>query len=247
MPNNLVFNNSADSLRTHIYGATSGGAITSIMVDSTGIMQVGGSISATFTGGEVTATVNGSVTATVNGSVTATVNGSVTATVNGSVTATVNGSVTATVNGSVTATVNGSVTATVNGSVTATVNGSVTATVNGSVSVTLASHGFTSSSASLTGLTTDLTNTDFVFDTSTIKDYTFYIRNVGADTVAARLQISPTLTEAFFANDTTLQILITPGQNATLVPGIFLNYTRLEVYGSPSATFTVTAFFNGQF
>ena len=223
MPNNLVFNSSADSLRARIFGATSGGTVTSVLVDSTGMMQVGGSVSATFVGGEVTATVNGSVTATVNGSVTATVNGSVTATVNGSVTATVNGSV------------------------TATVNGSVTATVNGSVSVTLASHGFTSSSASLTGLTADLTNTDFVFDTSTIKDYTFYIRNVGADTVAARLQISPTLTEAFFTNDTTAQITVTPGQNATLVPGIFLNYTRLEVYGSPNATFTITAFFNGQF
>lgn len=302
MPNNLVFNNVAQSLLTQIHGVTSAGTVTAILTDDAGRLDIRGSVTSTINGsvtatvtGEVTATVNGSVTATVNGSVTATVTGEVTATVSGSVTATVTGEVSATVNGSVTATVTGEVSATVTGEVTATVNGSVTATVTGEVtatvtgevtatvsgsvtatvtgevtatvtgevtatvvgsvtatvagevSVTIAAHGFTSSFATLTGISADLTDTSFSFDTSTIKDYTFYVNNTGSATVLARIQISPTTTESFFTNDTTAQITLTPGQINTLVPGIFLNYTRIQVYGSPSATFTVLAYFNGQF
>ena len=289
MPNNLVFNNVAENLKTQIYGSTSGGTITSVLVDSNGNIQLGGSVTATVVAGTVTV-VGGNITATVaagtvtvsavsqgtvtvvGGNITATVaagtvtveGGNITATVAAGTVTVVGGNITATVAaGNITATVaagtvtveGGNITATVAAGTVTVVGGNITATiaagtvtiVGGSISATIAGHGFTSSNTTLNTNTAALTNTAFQFDTSQFDNhYSFYIMNTGAATVSVRLQVSPTTTNSYFVNDNTAEVTLTQNQAIVLVPGYFLNYTRVQVLGVGSDTSTVVAYINAQ-
>ncbi|OGO78630.1 MAG: hypothetical protein A2Y23_10150 [Clostridiales bacterium GWB2_37_7] len=274
MPNNLVFNNSAQELKVQIYGITSGAAVTGLLVDNSGNMQVGGSVTATIAN-TVTVTANSfdiralasaTDTVSVTGSVTATIANTVTVT--GQVTVTANdfnirslasATDTVSVTGSVTATIANTVTVT--GQVTVTANafdiralasatdtvsvtGSVSATIANTVTVSLGGHGFTTSTLTISTADAALTNTAFQFDTSQYKDYSFYIVNTGTAAVSVRLQISPTTTQTFFMNDNTPEISLAQDAQTVLVPGLFLNYTRIQVTGAQ--TITAIAYFNGQ-
>ncbi len=274
MPNNLVFNDSAQNLKVQIYGITSGASITGLLVDNSGNLQVGGSVAATIAN-TVTVTANSfdiralsSVTDTVSvtGSVSATIANTVTVT--GQVTVTANSfdiralssaTDTVSVTGSVSATIANTVTVT--GQVTVTANsfdiralssatdtvsvtGSVNATIANTVTVSIGGRGFTSSSLTISTSDAALTNTAFQFDTSQYKDYSYYIVNTGTAAVSVRIQISPTTTETYFVNDITAEVSLAQGAQTVLVPGIFLNYTRIQVSGAE--TITAIAYFNGQ-
>ena len=202
MPNNLVFNNSAQELKVQIYGITSGAAVTGLLVVTSGNMQIGGSVTATIAN---TVTVTGQVTVTAN---------------------------------------NFSIRALASATDTVSVTGSVTATIANTVSVSLAGHGFTTSTLTITTADGALTSTAFQFDTSQYKDYSFYVVNTGTAAVSVRLQISPTTTQTFFANDNTTEVSLAQNAQTVLVPGIFLNYTRIQVRGAQ--TVTAIAYFNGQ-
>jgi hypothetical protein len=196
MPNNLVFNYSAQELKAQIYGITSGATLTGILVDNNGVLQIGGG---------VTATIANTVTVTANSfdirSLSAATD-------------------------------------------TVSVSGGITATIANTVTVSIGGHAFTSSNLTISTGSGALTNTAFQFDTSQYKDYSFYIVNTGTAAVSVRLQISPTTTETFFTNDNTPEISLAPNTKAVLVPGFFLNYTRVQVTGSE--TVTALAYFNAQ-
>jgi hypothetical protein len=70
--------------------------------------------------------------------------------------------------------------------------------------------------------------------------------NTGTATVSVRLQVSPTTVESYYVNDNTAEVTLTQNQATVLVPGLFLNYTRLRVLGTSDATVTSQAYFNGQ-
>ena len=280
MPNNLVFNDSAENLKVQSFGATSGGTVTSLLVANDGALQVGGTITAAIAD---TVTVTGAVSVTANSfdiralsSVTDTVSvaGSVTATIANTVTVTGEVSVTAnsfdiralssatdtvSVAGSVTATIANTVTVTGAVSVTAnsfdiralssatdtvSVAGSVTATIANTVTVSVGGYGFTSSDLNIALTDVSLTNTAFSFDTSQMKQYSFYVVNTGTAAISVRLQVSPTTSETYFVPDNTSEVALTQNQAAVLVPGYFLNYTRVQVLGAQTAT--AVAYFNGQ-
>ena len=235
MPNNLVFNNSAQELKVQIYGITSGSTVTGLLVDNSGNMQVGGS---------VTATIANTVTVTANSfDIRALASATDTVSVTGSVTATIANTVTVT--GQVTVTANSfDIRALASATDTVSVTGSVSATIANTVTVSLGGHGFTTSTLTITTADAALTNTAFQFDTSQYKDYSFYVVNTGTAAVSVRLQISPTTTETFFVNDNTTEFSLAQDAQTVLVPGIFLNYTRIQVAGAQ--TITAIAYFNGQ-
>ena len=248
MPNNLVFNNVAENLKTQIYGSTSGGTITSVLVDSNGNIQLGGSVTATVVAGTVTV-VGGNITATVAAgtvTVSAVSQGTVTV-VGGNITATVAAGTVTVEGGNITATVAAGTVTVVGGNITATIAAGTVTIVGGSISATIAGHGFTSSNTTLNTNTAALTNTAFQFDTSQFDNhYSFYIMNTGAATVSVRLQVSPTTTNSYFVNDNTAEVTLTQNQAIVLVPGYFLNYTRVQVLGVGSDTSTVVAYINAQ-
>lgn len=49
MPNNIIFNDAAENLKSQIYGTTSGGALTPLLVESDGTLNVTATISGTVT------------------------------------------------------------------------------------------------------------------------------------------------------------------------------------------------------
>jgi hypothetical protein len=267
MPNNLVFNDSAQNLKVQTFGTTSGGTVTSLLVANDGTLQVGGSITVANTvtvAGSVTAaiadtvTVAGLVSVTANGfdirflsdaTDTVSVTGSVTAAIADTVT--VAGSVTAAIADTVT--VAGLVSVTANSfdirflsdaTDTVSVTGSVTATIANTVTVSVVGYGFTTSDLTINLTDAGLTNTAFSFDTSQMKQYSFYVVNTGAATISVQLQVSPTTTETFFVPDKTAEVALTSNQAAVLVPGYFMNYTRLQVAAGETAS--AIAYFNGQ-
>ncbi len=202
MPNNLVFNYSAQELKAQVYGITSGATITGLLVDNTGTLQVGGSVTATIAN---TVTVTGQVTVTAN---------------------------------------NFNIRSLAAATDTVTVTGSVTATIAGTVTVSLGGHAFTTSDLSISTADGALTNTAFQFNTSQYKDYSFYVVNTGTAALSVRIQVSPTTTETYFTNDSTSEISLAQNAQTVLVPGVFLNYSRIQVAGAQ--TVTALAYFNAQ-
>ena len=202
MPNNLVFNDSAENLKVQSFGATSGGTVTSLLVANDGALQVGGTITAAIAD---TVTVTGAVSVTANSF---------------------------------------DIRALSSATDTVSVAGSVTATIANTVTVSVGGYGFTSSDLNIALTDVSLTNTAFSFDTSQMKQYSFYVVNTGTAAISVRLQVSPTTSETYFVPDNTSEVALTQNQAAVLVPGYFLNYTRVQVLGAQTAT--AVAYFNGQ-
>lgn len=202
MPNNLVFNDSAQNLKVQSFGSTSGGTITSLLVANDGTLQVGGSITATIAN---TVTVTGQVSVTAN---------------------------------------DFDIRSLSSATDSVSVTGAVTATVANTVSVSVVGSGFTSSSLTIALDNAGLTDTAFSFDTSQMKQYSFYVANTGTAAISVRLQVSPTTAETYFIPDKTIEVSLTADQSTVLVPGYFLNYTRIQAVSSETAS--AVAYFNGQ-
>jgi len=81
------------------------------------------------------------------------------------------------------------------------------------------------------------TNTAFSKDTSLQTEYTFYVFNTtAATTMTAWLQISPTTAESYFVDDPSTVTVFTGIGKAVLVASRYLQYTRLAMVSSASAT-----------
>ena len=105
----------------------------------------------------------------------------------------------------------------------------------------LTSSNFTESTSVFTDFAAGAT---FMQDTSKLTEYSFWIANSSSETLTARIQISPTDTEADFIEDVGTELVINGTTTAILVPSRFLKYTRLDIDPSgTSASFTV--YFNG--
>ena len=135
-------------------------------------------------------------------------------------------------------------TVSVQGTVTAAIAGTVPVNITSTVPINIAGHGFTTSNLTITLGAGNLTNTAFNFNTSQMRQYSFYIRNTGTSTISASIQVSPTTTEAYYTSGTTASATLSQGRAIALVPAYFMNYTRLQVTSSQTATAVV--YFNGQ-
>jgi len=280
MPNNLIFNNSAESLKVQVYGVTSGATVTGLLVDGSGYLQVAGTVNATLAGGTVSVTANDFDIRTLTSADQVTLAGG-TVSVNirtltsadqvtlagGTVSVTANSFDIRTLTSADQVTLaGGTVSVTANsfdirtltsadqvtlagGTVSVTANSfDIRSLSQASDTISFGTHGFTSSSLTITSTEIGFTSTAFYIDTSQIKDYSFYVYNSSQTaTVSVRLQVSPTTTDSYFANDTTAQILAGASSLNVLVPGYFMNYTRLQILKTSANTCTLELYFNGQY
>lgn len=112
--------------------------------------------------------------------------------------------------------------------------------------ITTALPQFTSTSVTLTGITT-ATVTALTSDTSLRTMYSFYVKNDSATNTAtftAWLQISPVDSETYYVNDSSSAYTVGGQSKAVLVAARFLNYTRLLIQGSDTASAII--YYNAQ-
>ncbi|MFZ5965978.1 MAG: DUF6385 domain-containing protein [Bacillota bacterium] len=112
------------------------------------------------------------------------------------------------------------------------------------VNVDVVANGFAENVATIANYNFTTETTTLSVDTSAKTLYSFYVKNTGASTVTAKLQISPTTTAADFIDDP-------GGDTATLAPSTgkdvlatqrYLKYTRLHLSGT--GTSTIFAYYN---
>ena len=226
--NNLVFNNTAEELKTSIYGQKrSDGTTVPIQLDDNNALIVSG----TVTVGQITAPITiGNTSLTVAGTVTV-ANPITISQITAPVTI---GNTSLTVAGSVT--VANPITVS---QITAPVtigNTSLTVFINGNA--------FTSSVATAaTGLTpTVLFNN---LDISTVKVATFLLYNTSGVAATVSLQISPTTSNTYYITDSVVgNITLLGNSSAIIVVGRFAQYARL-ICSSLTAG-SITAYYNGQ-
>ena len=208
MPNNVVFNYNPAELKTQIFGLN-GSTVRAVTVDSNGFIQ---------------ATVTGQVSIANTVTVTGEVSVANTVTVTGQV------SVTGEVSVANTVTVTGQV------SVTGEVSVANTVTVTGQVSVT------GTVSAQVYPILTEVSYQDVLVtpnttlsitiqDLSTIKEYSYYVRNNSTQpdvTVNVILQLSPTDDTAYFVSDATITGFV--NTNSTIITsGKVMKHARLQI------------------
>ena len=250
--NSLVFNTTADELRTSIYGNNRDtGSLQLLQLNGSGELLVSGALNIT----NELLTVSGSVTLnnellTVSGSVTLnnellTVSGSVT--LNNTL-LTVTGAVTL---NNVLLTVTGDVTLnnallTVTGDVTLnnallTVTGDVTLN-NALLTVFVEGNQFTALTQTFGGVTLAgiaLPETDI----SQLRTATMFVNNTGANAVTLTLQLSPDGT-TYFDDPNYTNVGVAGTTSTIMVLGIFAQYAQIEYNPDTSATFAV--YYNGQ-
>jgi len=250
--NSLVFNTTADELRTSIYGNNRDtGSLQLLQLNGSGELLVSGALNIT----NELLTVSGSVTLnnellTVSGSVTLnnellTVSGSVT--LNNTL-LTVTGDVT--LNNAL-LTVTGDVTLnnallTVTGDVTLnnallTVTGDVTLN-NALLTVFVEGNQFTALTQTFGGVTLAgiaLPETDI----SQLRTATMFVNNTGANAVTLTLQLSPDGT-TYFDDPNYTNVGVAGTSSTIMVLGIFAQYAQIEYDPDTSATFAV--YYNGQ-
>ena len=216
MPNNIVFNNVAEQLKTQIYGT--GGAIAT---DGDGKLSINtvdevSNVASVDTVDEVT---NVSSVDTVDEVTNVSSVDTVDEVSNVSSVDTVDEVSHVTLIDTLT-------------EITNTVNVSVASNFIEDVA-TIANYDFTTETTALEISTADMDM------------YSFYVNNAAdsGGAVTAKLQISPTDTDADFIDDLSSAFEIDVDSSAVLVPQKFLKYTRLHLAGT--TTGTVIAYFNG--
>jgi hypothetical protein len=110
-------------------------------------------------------------------------------------------------------------------------------------SIKMASRLFTESTTTIEGVT----DSAGIFEQNTGEQsmYSFYVYNTGSNTLTVQLQISPTTTDSYFADDPSGTVAVTSGSKAALVAQRFLQYTRL-FYETSGATCTFDVYYNAQ-
>ncbi|WHE06583.1 DUF6385 domain-containing protein [Thermoanaerobacterium thermosaccharolyticum] len=216
MPNNIVFNPVAEQLKTLIHGMQ-GTTPTPLLLDPTT--------------GKLLSTVDGSVT--VAGTVTA----------QGTLTVTSSNFDIRPLTGATDSVTISSGSVTVAGTVTVTASALDIRPITASTdSVTLGSRTFLEDSTAIAGVTG--TGVVLMENTGNKSMYSYYITNTGTNTIAVKLQISPTTTDTYFVDDTT-SINLAGGSITVLTAVKFMQYTRLY-YDTGGAAATAEFYYNAQ-
>lgn len=237
MPNNIVFNDSAQNLKVQIYGSNTS---TPLQVDGSGNMVVNVANNVTVTGSvNVTNTVE--IRALTYTTDTVTVTGAVNVANSVDIRALTYTVDSITVTGAVNVANTVNIRALSYATDTVTVTGIVE--VANSPTVQIGGYAFSASNTTLSS-EEGATITSFKFDTSQYKLYTFYIYNSGTNAISAQLEVSPVDTDSYYVPDKSIAISLGGGEKQILIPGYFLNYTRLKI--SSSSAFTAEVYFNGQ-
>ena len=257
MPNNLVFNNSADQLKTSIYGSD-GTSLKPIAVNSNG------SISITATAFDIRNLASGKDTVDIGNTVTVqSTDLDIRNLVAGQDTVDVNtvGSILSNV--TVQATdfeirdlASGKDTVDIGNTVTVQstdldirnlVAGQDTVdigTVAGIINSNVSSRSFVEDNVNL-GALTNTTGTTLEEDISTFTSYSYFIRNTGSDTVQITVEGSPVLDDSYYVAIESAQP-VGGGASAIIATGKFIKYLRLRYTVANSETANVIAYFNGQ-
>ncbi|EYE89499.1 hypothetical protein Q428_02440 [Fervidicella metallireducens AeB] len=237
MPNNIIFNDSAQNLKVQIYGSNTN---TPLQVDGSGNMFVNVANNVTVTGAvNVSNTVE--IRALTYTTDTVTVTGAVNVANSVDIRALSYTVDSITVTGAVNVSNTVDIRALSYTTDTVTVTGAVD--VANSPTVQIGGYAFTASNATLTS-DEGTTITSFKFDTSQYKLYTFYIYNSGTNPITAELEVSPVDTDSYFVSDKSIAVPLAGGEKQVLIPGYFLKYTRVKI--SSLAAFTAEVYFNGQ-
>ena len=85
----------------------------------------------------------------------------------------------------------------------------------------------------------------FAQDTSEQKTYSFYVYNTGTNTVTCKLQVSPTTVDAYYTDDTSGEVGISPDDKYVFFTNEFMKYTRL-FYETSGAACTFEVHYNAQ-
>ena len=252
MPNNIVFNDVANQLKTAIYG-TDGTNQVQISVNSEGAVIIATSDPISVTG-TVTVTANDF---DIRGLTAASDTVTVTANdfdIRGLTAASDTVTVTANdfdIRGLTAASDTVTVTANdfdIRGLTAASDTVTVTATDFEIRQLTAASDAITSFmnvASSTVDAPATQTGTILQMDTSDKSMYSYYIKNNDTTSLTVNIQISPTTTDGYFVNDSSEPVVIGNGESTVLVPKQYLNYTRLY-YEAASAAPSFEAYYNAQ-
>jgi hypothetical protein len=233
MPNNLVFNEVAEQLKTLVYGSNAGIAV-AIKVDGSGNVAIRGLAASTDTvsiGGVVTVTASAFDIRYLSASTdTVSIGGTVTVTASAldirSLAADTD-TVTVTASNFDIRSLNADTdTVSIGGTVTVTASALDIRSLSGVTdSIMIAGNIFTESSASITsGSGSHVTMTT---DNSQQNLYSFYIRNTGEASITAKLQLSPVSNDNYFVDDLSGHTVIAANEKAVLVAQRYLKFSRV--------------------
>jgi len=250
MPNNLVFNNVADQLKTQIFGQ-SGTDILAVQTDTSGNLAIVGTVTSVVTSGTITALLDTVTAVVTSGTITALLDTVTTVVTSGTITALLDTVTAVVTSGTITALLDTVTAVVTSGTITALLDtvtavvtsGTITALLDTVTAVTSAI--FTETSTTVVDITNQ-TVTTLTLDTSLQKVFSFYVSNIAANgTVTALLRIAPVNTDTFYVNDETGPIAIGPNSKSVLAAQKFLKFTRL-VLNAGADTISAEVAFNSQ-
>ncbi|SKA79513.1 hypothetical protein SAMN05443428_10380 [Caloramator quimbayensis] len=220
MPNNIIFNETAEELKAQVFGLK-GTTLQSLQLDDSGNLMISGSM-----------TVSGPVTVVAESLSIRALSGD---------TDSVAISGTVTVAGTVT--VGNTVTVVAESlSIRSLSADTDTVSIGGTVNVIKTGNSFTENNATITDVAG--TGVTLLFDSSQQTLYSYYVKNNAANTIQVRLQISPTDNDDYFINDQTVATDVSPESAVVIAPKYFLRYTRLY-YDTGTYTADFEAYCNG--
>lgn len=221
MPNNIIFNETAEELKAQVFGYN-GTSLQSLQLDTSGNLKVSGSMS-----------ISGPVTVVAESLSIRALSGT---------TDSVAISGTVTVAGTVT--VGNTVTVVAESLSIRSLSASTdTVSVGGTVNVVKTGNSFTENNATITDVVG--TGVTLLFDSSQQTLYSYYVKNNASNTIQVRLQISPVNDDDYFINDQLVATDVPPdGGAVVLAPKYFLRYTRLY-YDTGTDTANFEAYYNG--
>ncbi|MCX7884945.1 MAG: DUF6385 domain-containing protein [Caloramator sp.] len=220
MPNNIIFNETAEELKAQVFGYN-GTTLQSLQLDASGNLKIGGSV-----------TISNSVTIVAENLNIRALSG-----------ATDSVAVSGTVTVAGTVTVGNTVTVVAESlSIRALSANTDTVSIGGVVSVINTGNSFTENNVTITDVAG--TGVTLTFDSSQQTLYSYYVKNNASNTIQVRLQISPTENDDYFINDQAAATDLSPGNAIVIVPKYFLRYTRLY-FDTRTYTANFEAYCNG--
>lgn len=126
--------------------------------------------------------------------------------------------------------------------VTGTVNVENTVPVSGAITA-YTTMAYTENNVTITAGTG--TSVTLTFDNSQFSLLSYYVKNNATNTITVRLQISPTLNDAYFTNDEIDPTFVAPASIVVLVPKYYLRFTRLY-YDTGTYTADIEAYYNAR-
>jgi hypothetical protein len=234
MPNNLVFNNVADQLKSLVHGHTSTGLAIPLNVDTSG------NVSMTVTDLDIRSLTAATDTVSIGNTVTVEATDLDIRPLTG---ATDSVTVTATdfdIRPLTAATDTVSIGNTVTVEATDLDIRDLSAATD---TISLGGRQFTESNITVGSFVG--TGVVLQFDTSQQQEYSYYVKNTGSAVISVKLQISPTDNADYFVDDGSGEVSVAAGDKAVLVLQKYLRYTRVY-YNSGAATATAEFYYNAR-